>query len=161
MNTILELECAGYTFNLDGDQIRYTLAPGCEVNQVTVRPLLEELRVHKADAITFLRQRKQELAKQKLIAGTSEECNVLDAALRERIRQRGFCLVRSAILGGELIAVIEDSTWRSLVPARYIVYTRRELRKITEGFRTGHIVTIGDLRLLHSAKKYFKGVIIQ
>jgi hypothetical protein len=98
---------------------------------------------------------------QALTIGTNDECNILGANYREQIRQRGFCLVRSVILGSEIIAVIEDSTWRILVPARYVVYTRRELRLITEGFRAGHILTIKDLMLLHSAKKYFKGAIIR
>ena len=40
MDTILELERAGYRFTIEGDQIRYTLAAG-HPDPATVKPLLE------------------------------------------------------------------------------------------------------------------------
>ncbi|MGD0620907.1 MAG: hypothetical protein ABSA82_00325 [Thermacetogeniaceae bacterium] len=165
MNAVLELERAGYSLTIDGDQIRYALAPGREVDAATVKPMLEELRAHKQDALVYLRQRPPADA-DKLTTGTPDECIALGAACREQIRQKGYCLVRSAnlggaVLGGEVIAVVDSDTRRNLAPAGYVTYTLRELELLAEGYQAGHIVTIGDLRLLHIAKKKLGGVIIK
>jgi hypothetical protein len=87
-------------------------------------------------------------------------CNGLGAEIREHIRRRGFCLVRSKALG-ETIAVVDSDHHRRLAPAGYVTYTLAELILLAEGHQAGHITTIGDLRLLHSAKAKLKGVIVR
>lgn len=103
---------------------------------------------------------------QPLATGTPDGISALGAACREQIRKKGYCLVRSAILGGavlggKVIVVVDSDTRRNLAPAGYVTYTLRELELLAEGYQAGHIVTIGDLRLLHSAKKHLGGVIVQ
>ncbi len=162
MDAIGRLENIGYRFTLDGDQIHYTLAPGHgQPDSVIVKPLLEELRTHKQEAITFLRQREQGPADQALIIGAADEMNALGAACRERLRRQGYCLVKSQALGGEIIAAVDSDHRRRLAPAGHVVYTLTELELLAEGVRAGHIVSIGDLRLLHEAKKRLGGVVVR
>lgn len=55
MKAILELQQLGYTFTLDGDSIRYRHR-GQPPDPQQVRPLLEYLQRHRAEALCFLRQ---------------------------------------------------------------------------------------------------------
>ena len=56
MNPIPELEAAGYQFSLHGDSLRYGLTPGREVDPAAIRPLFDELKVYKQEAIDYLRR---------------------------------------------------------------------------------------------------------
>ena len=56
MNPIPALEVVGYQFTLDDDLIYFTLAPGREVDPAAVRPLFDELKAHKQEAIDYLQR---------------------------------------------------------------------------------------------------------
>lgn len=105
-------------------------------------------------------QRPKVARAQALTTGTPDECNALGATCRETIRRQGYCLIKSQALG-ETIAVVESEHHRNLAPAGSITYTLHELELLAEGYKAGHIVTIGDLRLMHSTKKKLGGVIIR
>ncbi len=154
MNPIIELESAGYRFTLGGDQqIRYTLAPGKEVDPATVRPLLEQLKENKQDALAYLRERDT-LPLTLAGADPSEE-----ARAKAQLKRRGYFLMFSHALG-EQVAVVEHDRFRQNVPAGIPTYTFEEIRLLQQGAEAGTIVNIGDLRAVHSAKK-FKGAIIR
>jgi hypothetical protein len=159
MRAIGSLRNQGYVFSVDHDDLVIKYAGQGHPDVGTVKPLLEELRAHKQEAIAFLRQRPDDAAL--LTTGTPGEMNDLGAACREQIRRKGYCLVRSAALGGEVIAVVDSDTRRNLAPAGYVTYTLRELELLAEGYQAGHIVTIGDLRTLHEAKKKLGVVIVK
>jgi len=82
------------------------------------------------------------------------------ARATEQLRQRGFFLMFSQALG-EQIAVVEHDRFRQSGPPGIPVYTFQEIMLLQQGIDTGTIINIEDLRLLHEAKKRFKGAIIQ
>ena len=152
MNPILDLERAGYQFTLDGDSIRYTLLPGREVDPATVKPLLEQLKKHKPDAIAFLRQRDD-------LPLSLTGVDPGEVALAwSQLKHRGYFVMLSHALG-EKIAIVEDEADRLRVPQGVLAYTFEEIRLLQQGVEAGNIVTIGDLRLLHSSKKRMCGAI--
>ena len=55
MKLIADLEALGYVFELQDGQVHYTHA-GRAPDPAAVRPLLEELRQRKAEALEYLRQ---------------------------------------------------------------------------------------------------------
>jgi hypothetical protein len=150
MNIVSELEHAGYQFTIYGDQIRYALAPGREPDPATVRPLLQALKEHKAEAITFLRQRDG-----RSLALDNADPEEISRA-RHQLRQRGYFVMHSRILGGQ-IAVAETEACRRRVPQGIPVYTLAEIRLLQQGIEAGTIWTVHDLKLLHEAKKRLGG----
>jgi hypothetical protein len=78
---------------------------------------------------------------------------------RELLRQQGYFIMYSQLLC-EDIAVVEHDDDRRYAPVEYVTYTLEELTLLADGHRQGHIVTLGDLRQLHQAKKLFQGRII-
>ncbi len=155
MQVIVSLANQGYALSVDQDQIVIKYIGQGHPDPATVRSLLDELKEHKAEALEYLRRSPDDA--DKLTAGTLDECISLDSSCREHIRRKGYCLVKSQALGGETFAVVEDDARCHLAPAGYVVYTLRELEILVEGYRRGNIATIGDLRLLHTAKKSMKG----
>ena len=57
MQAIQQLRDLGYTITTNGDKINATYTGQGHPDPATVRPLLDELRAHKAEAVDFLRQR--------------------------------------------------------------------------------------------------------
>jgi hypothetical protein len=159
MQAIDELRKLGYTLTIDRDDLIVKFTGQGHPDPATVRPLLAELKEHKQQALEYLRRPPGDA--DLLTTGIPGEMNDLGAACREQIRRKGYCLVRSAALGGEVIAVVDSDTRRNLAPAGYLTYTLRELELLAEGYQAGHIVTIGDLRLLHKAKSKLGGVIVK
>lgn len=82
------------------------------------------------------------------------------ARATEQLRWKGYFLMDSQALG-ERIAVIEHDRFRQGIHPGIPVYTLEEIRLLQQGIEAGTIVNIEDLRLLHEAKKRFKGAIIQ
>ena len=56
MKAVLELEQLGYTFSLDGGTVRYSHS-GERPAPERVQPLLDYLRRHREEAVSFLRER--------------------------------------------------------------------------------------------------------
>jgi hypothetical protein len=191
MQSIIELRKLSFSLTIDHDDLVVKYTGAGQPDPATVKPLLAELRNRKQDALDYLRQRTEapdqgqppatstkeapathyqatsdpsELArstdKELLITGAPDEMDTLGTACREQIRMQGYCLVKSAVLG-EIIAVVDSDHRRNLAPKGHATYTLRELELLAEGHRAGHIVTIGDLRMLHAAKKHLSGVIVK
>jgi len=82
------------------------------------------------------------------------------AQAREQLRHRGYFLMHSQALGGQ-VAVMEQDSCRQNVPQGLPVYTLAEIGLLQQGVEAGNIVSIGDLRLLHEAKSRLGGVIVR
>jgi hypothetical protein len=174
MNLILELEHVGYQFTTDGDQIRYSLAPGNEVDPSIVKPLLAELKAHKQDALEYLRQQEEAAATRRqgiseppeTPSDDSQPLSIAGADVAEiqkgwaLLRAQGYFMMHSQALG-ERIAIVEHDHYRQNVPRGVPVYTFQEVRLLEQGIKDGTVRTIGDLRLLHETKKHLDGVIIK
>jgi hypothetical protein len=154
MQAIQQLRQLGYTITTNGDKINATYTGDDHPDPATVRLLLEELRAHKQDAITYLQQRDT-LPLTLDGADPAEE-----ARARGQLRQRGFFLMFSQTLG-EQVAVVEHDRFRQDVPQGIPIYALAEIRLLQQGVKAGTVRTIADLRLLHSAKKNLKGVIVR
>jgi hypothetical protein len=159
MKIVSELESAGYQFTLNGDQIRFNLAPGREVDPEIVKPLLEELRVHKQEVLDYLRQREETPPDdtQPLSIASADPDRVARATAL--LHSQGHFLMLSRALG-ERIAIVEHDRFRQDVPQGVPVYTLAEIRLLQQGIEAGIVRTIADLRLLHEAKKRLGGVIV-
>jgi hypothetical protein len=83
-----------------------------------------------------------------------------EALAKEQMRRQGYFLMHSQALG-ERIAVIEHDRCRQSVPRGVPVYTLKEIRLLQQGIEAGNIISIADLRLLHSAKRDLKGMILK
>jgi hypothetical protein len=69
VDLIRELETAGYTFTVEGDNIRYALAPGRKIDPNTSRPILEQLKQRKPEALAYLREQETPAALWQAVAG--------------------------------------------------------------------------------------------
>lgn len=58
MNPLISIQAAGYSATLEGDNIRLRFVGEGEPDAATVRPLLDELRAWKSEAITYLQALK-------------------------------------------------------------------------------------------------------
>jgi len=152
MQAISELRNQGYTISLDHDDLVIKYTGAGHPDPATVKPLLEELRAHKAEALDYLRQR--DVLPLTLAGADPDEV----AKAKEQLRRRGYFLMASQALG-ERIAVVEDDRYRPDTPQGVPVYALAEIRLLQQGVEAGHIVSIADLRLLHTAKKKLGGVI--
>jgi hypothetical protein len=152
MQAIDSLKNQGYNLSVDHDDlfIKYT-GPG-HPDPATVRPLLDDLRAHKQEAISFLRERDTLL----LTLAGADPGEIAKA--KEQLRRQGYFLMHSQALGKH-IAVIEHDRCRQNVPPGTPTYTFHEIRLLQQGVEAGHIVSIADLRLLHTAKRM--GVIVK
>jgi hypothetical protein len=79
---------------------------------------------------------------------------------REQLRRKGYFRMHSRALN-ERIAIIEHDRYRANVPQGIPVYTLNEIRLLQESVEAGHIVTIGELRQIHAAKRELKGAILK
>lgn len=66
---------------------------------------------------------------------------------RELLATQGWCLWKCSVLGGEVIAVVQDESVEG-VPQGYPVYCEAELEELLWGD-----VTEATIRLVHEAKK--------
>lgn len=145
MQLLRQLEEIGYQATLDGDNVRLTWRGVGKPDPAIVRPLLEELKRRKEEAIRWLTFRQQKPNYE------------LEAALAARLLKKlGWCAVESRTLGGEVVLWVKDAG--VAVPAKWrnaIRYTLVELEALTRPPKPGP----EDLRKLHEAKRLFDGEI--
>ena len=135
MEAVKELQAEGYSFSVEGNNIRYRLRAGIEPEKEKVSLLLAELKAHKAEAIHFL-----------------EACRTTAG---EEIVEPGQDLrmitVFSRVLDREVFV-----SWHSDNPESVfldgVAYTIDEIAKLKE-----MPLTPDDLRTIHKVKTAFEG----
>jgi hypothetical protein len=152
MQAVSDLVVQGYTLSVNHDDLVIKYTGQGRPDPATVRPLLDELRTHKQDAINFLLQRDT-------LALTLAGANPDEVAkAREQLHRKGYFLMHSRALG-ERVAIVEHDHYRQHVHPGIPVYTLAEIRLLQQGIEAGTVQTIADLRLLHTAKRM--GVIVK
>jgi len=95
--------------------------------------LRRELREHKPEIMALLRLRPAEW-----------HAN----AIARAVQREGFCVFWSDVFG-EIMAFVQDDTYKSRVPCGIVVYTSAELKELFGGNRSPKA-----LRLIHEAKRH-------
>lgn len=80
-----------------------------------------------------------------LTVGSRAEVDALGVECREEIRERGYALVRSSLLGVDFAVVGGIASPRSL-PEGCSTITLTDLIRLNEEYRAGAVKTVGDLR---------------
>lgn len=145
MHLLRQLEKIGYQATLDGDNVRLTWRGMGKPDPAIVRPLLEELKRRKEEAIRWLVSQQQE---------PDYEAEAAKAA--KLLRELGWCAIECRTLGGEVVIWVRSE--KVAIPARWrdaVRYTLAEL----EALRKPPKPSPEDLRKLHGAKRLFGGEI--
>ncbi len=140
MEALRELEKMGYFFQLKGEQVRFKHIGESKPDPAVVRPLLEELKARKSEAIRYLQ------AREKVIDFATEAKKV-----RETLQRTGLAKIYSETLGETVYFAKDDQAAKRA--GSTVVYTIDELRLLAG-------VNREDLRQIHQAKKLFGGKIV-
>jgi hypothetical protein len=142
MELIKKLENLGYTVELEGDNISLTFNREGRPDQNTIKPLLQELKTRKPEALKYLQAKEQD----KVIDFQAEAAKVKAALSRQ-----GITAVKSDTLG-EVIYWAKDETEAAKAPLGAVVYILSELQELSRGDPTRN-----NLKQIHAAKKIFGG----
>ncbi|MBM4463424.1 MAG: hypothetical protein FJ012_08825 [Chloroflexi bacterium] len=124
----------GVRLEVAGDKLRVTPA------SVVPPDLLADLRQYKPEIMAHLRRPKLFDAPPQWHA---EE-------ISKAVAREGVCVFWSEVVG-EVIAFIEDDSFKSRVPCGIMAYTRRELKELFDEGKPE--LSPANLRLIHEAKK--------
>jgi len=140
MEPLLELERIGYEATLkdDGQGISLKYKGEGKPDPDQVKPLIEEIKQRKQEAISYLMQQEP---------GHKKEARKIEKLLEEK----GFAKINSATLG-EVVIFARDDKAAQKAPTGYVVYTMPEIRHLIE-LKTDP----EGLRRIHEAKKVFPG----
>lgn len=144
MQLLRQLEEVGYQVALVGDNVRLTWRGVGKPDPAIVRPLLEELKRRKEEAIRWLASRQQQ-----------PDYEAEAAKAQRLLEKRGWCLVWSRVLG-EPVVWVRDA--KVVIPTRWqnaVKYTLAEFEALTKPPLPGP----EELRRLHEAKRRFGGEI--
>lgn len=142
MQPLLELKKIGYSFWLEGERIQYEYRGPDRPDPAVVKPLLEELKQCKGEALRYLQQRQG-----KLIDFATEAKKV-----KEALQKTELAKIYSEPLG-ESVYFAKDERAAARTGST-VVYTIDELRRLAGVNREG-------LRQIHQAKKLFGGKIVE
>jgi len=116
MQAVRELERLGFRFTIAGEKLRYQYAGEGQPDPAKVRPLLEELKANKQEAIAYLWQRNihrtKPEQKTKIFGRKREEKKpvTLDQVelAKKLLRESGLVPIKSRVLDGEVIYFARD-----------------------------------------------------
>lgn len=144
MQLLRELEELGYEVAFEGNNIRLTWRGQGKPDPATVKPLLDELKRRKEEAIRWLAPRQPE-----------PDYKAEAEKAQELLREQGWCVVWSRVLGEPVVWVRDGKV---AIPERWkdaVKYHLRELEALTRPPKPGP----EELRKLHQAKRLFGGEI--
>ena len=154
MKTLLnQLTRAGYKITVKSDELLLTYTGEGQPDADQVQPLIDELKEKKAEAIEFIKRRRQPQKKTApadpiyLVETTAEN-------IKQQLDENGLALLHSKTLN-DLVIIAADAAAARKAPPNATVYTMQELKTIIDGSPTKE-----DLRQLHQEKKRFKGTFV-